>query len=157
MRRKSFSAASPEFSKEMQTALKKVRQERVPISYSLPNQFINELRSEASKAFGMKGKSKWASLAVREFLDPSSWLTSQAGAKPWLRVISDTMIGIRFNRHYDKIDLEPDLKVPAWQAAIDSAIIASSDTENPVYLNTTIGNVVAAAVIWKLTKIKSKD
>lgn len=150
---KQFNAASADFSAMMTQAITKVQQERVLIIYPLPKPFIPILKSESSMAYGMKGKSKFVSIAVREFLLPDNWPMTNEGAKPWLRVISDTMVALRFNKNMDKIDLEADLKIPSWKAAMDASLLAASDEENPVYLDASVANVVSASVIWKLSKL----
>jgi hypothetical protein len=141
-------------SDEMKQQIKKAETKRFTVFYSLPSPVLMELKIASTIEFGMKGKSKWVSQAVREFLDESSWGCSQAiNARPWLRVISDTVASMGFNIKKDKIDLDIDLRAPSWHASMDSAVLAASEPD-PVYIDATIGNTVTAAIIWKLSKSK---
>lgn len=104
--------------------------------------------------YGMRGKSRWITVAINEFLNPSVWqkfqVSASEGAAPWKRIIIDNeMIMKDASTIPEAVHIEKELWVRLWRAALD-AVIYGSELDAPVYLELSVASVIRAAIMWKL-------
>lgn len=153
-KRKPLKSASAELITQLEKATANPVSSLIQVTFYIPDVLFSEIRVESARKYGLRGKSRWAREAIEEFLNPDNWTTSHAGARPWIRIIADTAIGMPAKKTIDKLNVDKELRTAMWRAAMDAAVLAASDEDNPVYLDVTLGMVATAALTWKLTNSK---
>lgn len=108
----------------------------------------------AEDSYGLRGKSKWVTDTLYEFLNPDTWklngLNQEEPVQSWKRIVIDTEL-LKEQLVVDAVNLEEDVRVLLWRSAIDAAIYGS-EMQEPVYLDISSASVIRAAVMWKLAE-----
>ena len=106
----------------------------------------------AQEGYGMRGKSKWVSETLLEFIDSKTWNLNIKQNEPinsWMRIVIDTEL-LREKLVVDAVNLEESIRIKLWKSAIDVAIYGS-ELDEPEYLDISSASVIRAAIMWKIS------
>lgn len=112
--------------------------------------------------YGLRGKSRWITTAVTEFLGHDTWVglpSSSVGlaVTPWKRIVIDKEMAYKEKDTVpDAINVTKDLWIMLWRSAMGAALYGA-ELDDPVYLEISVAAIIRAAITWKLGEFSSNQ
>lgn len=123
----------------------KSKPKRKPLSFRLPAQLKQDLALRTlSDGYGMRGKSKWVSEAILEFLKDPSWQS---------QVIDADMADGNDDQEVIQVDLE--VKEALSQAVLNAEAYWRNEIKERIRMdreedvNVSVAAIVRAAILWR--------
>ena len=119
------------------------------VTFKLPKSTEKAVHSNMIKRdYGLRGKTRWVIEALTEYLDND--------LHPYRKQLIMECEGIRNKDGQSTILLPDELWEKSWRESIDAALFGAN-SEPPDFINPSIGLVLLAAILTRLTYEKVSD